>query len=80
MVAFVFAVRLKELREAAGLSQAELGERARITRVQVNRLESGKRSPNWSTVQALAKALGVKCDAFEDAPTPERKAARRQRD
>src|SRR5205807_1156951 len=53
----VFADRLKTLREEAGLSQRELGERAGLTRDAVSSLEQGRREPTWETVQALASAL-----------------------
>jgi hypothetical protein len=32
-------------------------------------LEQGRRQPAWETVVALAKALGVSCDAFLQEPT-----------
>lgn len=73
-----FGARLKELRENAGLSQGELAERAGIHRVQVNRLESGERSPNWTTVLALARALNVTCEAFDEGPKPRRSRKRKE--
>jgi XRE family transcriptional regulator, regulator of sulfur utilization len=51
---------LKKLREAKGLSQAELAERADLSREYVNKIEAGKYDPPLSTINALAKALGVK--------------------
>jgi transcriptional regulator with XRE-family HTH domain len=54
-----FGVRLKQLREAAGLTQEQLAARADM-------LEHGVREPVWSTVLASAKALGVNCLAFTD--------------
>jgi len=62
-----FAGRLRELREAAGLSQAELAELAGLHRFGVAKLEQGVREPSWATVQALADALGVDCRAFQGA-------------
>lgn len=59
-----FAARLKALREAAGLSQAALAEKAGMNRFGVAKLEQGQREPSWATVQALAAALGVDCTAF----------------
>jgi transcriptional regulator with XRE-family HTH domain len=61
-----FAARLRRLREAAGLSQADLADRAGMHRFGVAKLEQGLREPAWATVQALAKALGVTCLAFTD--------------
>jgi transcriptional regulator with XRE-family HTH domain len=59
-----FAIRLKELREKAGLSQAALAELAGMNRFGIAKLEQGAREPSWSTVQAIARALGVSCEAF----------------
>jgi transcriptional regulator with XRE-family HTH domain len=63
-----FAGRLRELREAAGLTQGELAERAGLTRVGVAQLEIGRRKPAWETVLVLCDALGVECGAFTQAP------------
>jgi transcriptional regulator with XRE-family HTH domain len=60
-----FAARLKELREAAGLTQRELAERAGLHHFAIAKLEQGLREPAWKTVQAIAAALGVNCHAFE---------------
>jgi transcriptional regulator with XRE-family HTH domain len=65
-----FARRLKELREGAGLTQQQLGERAGMHKLTVAKLEQGIREPGWATVQALADALGVSCEAFREAPGP----------
>lgn len=61
-----FGQKLKALRLRAGISQAELAEAAGMDRVSVVRLENGDVDPAWSTVRALAKALGVTCLAFDD--------------
>jgi transcriptional regulator with XRE-family HTH domain len=60
-----FARRLKELREGAGLTQAQLAERCQLHLSAVFKLEQGRRAPSWDTVQALCKGLGVPCTAFE---------------
>jgi transcriptional regulator with XRE-family HTH domain len=76
MATDTFAVTLKRLRGAAGLSQPELAERAGMNRYGIAKLEQGVREPSWSTVQALAKALGVSLAAFEvEAPEPKTKPA-----
>jgi len=59
-----FAERLKELRLAAGLSQAELAERAGLNRFGVAKLEQGVREPTWATVLELARALEVSVADF----------------
>src|SRR4051794_29673071 len=61
-----FAERLKQLREAAGLSQYALAKLTGLSKQAVNKLEAGGREPAWGTIQLLAKALGVTCEAFND--------------
>lgn len=56
--------RLKELRLAAGLTQTKLAEQIGVSRDAIARWESNNREPNWTSVVALAKALGVDCTAF----------------
>jgi transcriptional regulator with XRE-family HTH domain len=63
-----FAARLRELREAAGLTQAQLAERAGMHLHGLTKLEQGDREPAWATVIALAEALGVSCDGFRQPP------------
>ena len=46
------------------MSQADLATRARLTRVYVTRLEAGQQDPSLSTLNALAKALGVPTTAL----------------
>ncbi len=54
------AARLRELREAAGVSQQELAFRAGLSIGVIARIEQGKKEdPKLSTVTALAEALGV---------------------
>lgn len=73
MAATTFAERLKSVREKIGLSQYALAKLAGLSKQAVSNLELGEREPTWATVQALAKALGVDCTAFQaDAsPAPE---------
>lgn len=63
-----FAGRLKELREAAGLSQPELAERSGLTKDGVAQIEQGRRAPSWETALALAWALGVEVGEFARRP------------
>jgi transcriptional regulator with XRE-family HTH domain len=51
---------LRRLRQSKKLSQAELARRADLTREYVNKIEAGRYDPPLSTINALAKALGVK--------------------
>jgi transcriptional regulator with XRE-family HTH domain len=63
-----FGVRLRTMREAAGLTQAQLGERAGMMRSVLARLELGMREPTWPTVLALSAALGCEPNDFWDGP------------
>jgi len=60
----VFASRLRQLREAAGLSTHALAERAGVSQAQVSLVEAGKRSPGWAVATKLADALGVSVADF----------------
>jgi transcriptional regulator with XRE-family HTH domain len=51
---------VRRIRQAKGLSQAQLAERAGLSREYVNKIEAGRYDPPLSTINALAKALGVK--------------------
>ena len=61
-----FGKKLKELRECRGWTQEELAQETGISRVSLARMETDVQVPSWPTVLALAKALGVGCDAFPD--------------
>lgn len=54
--------KLRALREAAGLSRAELDERAGVPRTYVGAWERGVRWPKAHHLAALAAALGCKVD------------------
>lgn len=41
------------------LNQKELAERSGITDNFLSRIESGTREPSWSTLQAIAKGMGL---------------------
>lgn len=73
-----FSGRLRELRLAAGLSQAKLATSIGTTVRTISRLETGAQEPTWPTVLALADALGVTCEAFTQEPA-RRYVARRGR-
>jgi transcriptional regulator with XRE-family HTH domain len=51
--------RMREIREAAGLSQRELARRAGITPGMLCLVEQGQTSPSTATATRLADALGV---------------------
>ncbi len=51
--------RLKALRLAAGLTQAELARRTGIHRPNIARVEAGRHTPSLETIARLASAIGV---------------------
>lgn len=63
-----FGRRLKAIREAAGLTQTQLGERVGMFGSVIARLELGQREPGWQTVLRLGEALGVGPEAFVEPP------------
>ena len=75
-----FAELLRELRQKAGLTQQELADRADMPVSSLRGHEQGQRSPSWSAVVKLAKALGVTADTFSvcdevnapDKPAPKK--------
>jgi transcriptional regulator with XRE-family HTH domain len=60
--------RIRELREAAGLTREQLGAAAGVSVRAVVQWELGEREPGWFNVLALAAALGVDCRAFAAEP------------
>ncbi len=60
-------MRLKELREAAQLTQLELGTRLNVEQNTVSQWESGARNPRADKLPQLARILGCTInDLFED--------------
>ncbi|MCA6305263.1 MAG: helix-turn-helix transcriptional regulator [Phenylobacterium sp.] len=56
--------RIRELREAAGLSQQQLADRAGTSQPQVDRLEKGERKLTADWMRRLSEALGVPMGAI----------------
>jgi transcriptional regulator with XRE-family HTH domain len=50
---------LRHARNRLGLTQEEVAERSGVHATEVSRIEGGKRDPKVSTVERLAKAVGV---------------------
>lgn len=59
-VRVIYARKLIQEREAAGLSQSELARRAGLRPETINRLEKGKHSPDTATLAKIAKVLEAK--------------------
>ncbi|MGD0922785.1 MAG: helix-turn-helix transcriptional regulator [Terriglobia bacterium] len=51
--------RIRELREAKGLSQGDIERRSGLLRSYLSRVECGYSVPSLSTLEKLAKAVGV---------------------
>ncbi|HMO00345.1 MAG TPA: helix-turn-helix transcriptional regulator [Miltoncostaeaceae bacterium] len=61
--------RLRDARERAGLSQAELAQRAGVSRQAVGAVEAGRHAPSVDTALRLARAVGASVeDVFGTAP------------
>jgi transcriptional regulator with XRE-family HTH domain len=54
-----YGLRLRELREKASLSQADLGKLVELAGSQINKLETGINQPTLATALAIADALGL---------------------
>lgn len=74
-----FGPRLKELREAKGLTQKQLSEGAGVSVRQLSRLESGENDATWPVVVKLCDALGIDCTAFHEEPAGPAQEPRRGR-
>ncbi|MDD2846225.1 MAG: helix-turn-helix transcriptional regulator [Rhodoferax sp.] len=59
--------RLAQARKAQHLTQAELAERAGLSRMTVQRMESGNLDPRLSTLQEMARVLGLELVATPSA-------------
>lgn len=60
----VFGQRLREIREAKGLSLRALEGLTGIAHQTIRKYESGESIPNWKTVEKLADALAVSTEEF----------------
>ncbi len=60
-------VRLKEVREAQGLSQARLAKLSKVSQSYISRLEAGRLGTvNLKHLEKLARALGVNAAVLID--------------
>jgi len=53
---------LRRLRDARGLTQAALAERAGLSRIFIAKVEAGDRLPSWPTFDRLARLLGARVE------------------
>lgn len=78
--AFELAEQVRQLREAKGLSQAELARRIGSTQPSVARLEAGGVAPTIETLERIAAALGLHLAvSFSERSLNDRKVSRRPR-
>ena len=52
--------KIKKAREAKGLSQKEVATVLKMDQSQYSKIENGKTDPYFSTIEKIAKALGIK--------------------
>jgi DNA-binding XRE family transcriptional regulator len=81
-----FADKLRELRDAAGLSEAKLAKLSGVPFASLHDYGLGRRKPSLAAAAKIARALGVTCEAFmecEDVagapPPPEKSKAPKPR-
>lgn len=69
-----FGQRLRELRAEHGISQDQLARKTRVHTTAIGRMERGGREPRLTTIQRLARGLGVQPGALLDDPVAGRGA------
>lgn len=62
------AENVRTLREAAGLTQARLAEKAGVPRSTLGLMESGEGNPTLAVVLAVRRALGVRLEELLEPP------------
>lgn len=63
-----FATRLREIRQARGMTQAELARQAHVALSHLSKLENGDAAPGLDLLDRLARALGT--TAVDMLPAP----------
>ncbi len=58
------ALNMKRLREAQGISQEELADRAGVHRTYISGVERGVRNPTVTVLDKIAKGLGEAASAL----------------
>jgi transcriptional regulator with XRE-family HTH domain len=70
----LFGLKAKQLRQAKGLSFAELSKRAKVSVSYLNEIEKGKKYPKEDKLKALANALEVSFDELTSLELDKRMA------
>ena len=74
----LFAGRLREMRLAMGMTQADLAHKARVSEAYIGRLERAEGTPGIDLVDRLAKALATtSADLLPTLAPPDTQAALR---
>lgn len=60
----IFGLKVKQLRQAKGLSFGEFAEKTGISMSYLNEIEKGKKFPKGDKIETLAKILGVEIQAL----------------
>lgn len=60
-----FGIRLRELREGRGWTQADLAREVGVTYQAIAKYERNESEPTWPVVLRLAAALGESTEAFK---------------
>jgi XRE family transcriptional regulator, regulator of sulfur utilization len=69
---WAFARRLRSLREALGMSQQHLADRAGLDRTQISKYERAEHTPSADALKSLAHALGTTIDHLLGATSDHR--------
>lgn len=70
-----FGIRLKYLRTQDGITQAELGKALEIAKSTISMYESGKREPDFETIEKFADYFNVDMATFFPSGKIEKAAA-----
>jgi transcriptional regulator with XRE-family HTH domain len=64
----IFGQSLRRKREQLGISQEDLGEKARLHRTYIGSVERGERNVSIDNMERLAAAIGATIQQLLDAP------------
>lgn len=73
-----FGLRLKELRDAKGMTQEDLADKAELFRTYLSRIETGSANPTLTAIHKLAAAVGEPVASLLQVPAI-KKAPKRTR-
>jgi transcriptional regulator with XRE-family HTH domain len=77
-----YAQKLRELRDAAGLSEMKLAAKSGVSYFAIHDYGIGRRRPGFAAAAKIARALGTSCDAFvecEDVAGPVKSVPKKPR-